>query len=200
MYSSSVIILIFICNVITEDAKFIISFILISFNRNRLAIVIIILTSIRYIFKSFLKTIFVLLLLLQNVEYNFSTSVTLLSLESINTFLCGIGIPFIQFFFSHYDCMLWMCMVLCIMYASCPCYSSLCFSIRREVFFLLFLVLFRLSKEKVRKNHFKTYSRKKAFRICKKKCEIPNRLTSSLPFQTKKLRNRNNKPYASPEK
>ena len=121
MYSSSVIILIFICNVITEDAKFIISFILISFNRNRLAIVSIILTSIRYIFKSFLKTIFVLLLLLQNVEYNFSTSVTLLSLESINTFLCGIGIPFIQFFFSHYDCMLWMCMyyVLCIMYYVC---------------------------------------------------------------------------------
>lgn len=166
MYSSSVIILIFICNVITEDAKFIISFILISFNRNRLAIVIIILTSIRYIFKSFLKTIFVLLLLLQNVEYNFSTSVTLLSLESINTFLCGIGIPFIQFFFLITivccGCACTMYYVLCIMYASCPCYSSLCFSIRREVFFLLFLVLFRLSKEKVRKNHFKTYSRKKS--------------------------------------
>ena len=25
--------------------------------------------------------------------------------------------------------------VLCTTYASCPCYSSLCFSIRREVFF-----------------------------------------------------------------
>ena len=113
---------------------------------------------------------------------------TLLSLESINTFLCGIGIPFIQFFFSHYDCMLRMCMyyVLCIMYASCPCYSSLCFSIRREVFFLLFLVLFRLSKEKVRKNHFKTYSRKKKpYGFAKRNVRFPTGLHLRYPFRQK---------------
>lgn len=122
MNSKSVIILILTCNVITEDAKFIISFI-ISFNKNRLATVTIILTSIRLIFNySYKLTIFVLLLLLQNACWIKFLKVCDITVSYVGLeYLSRVFLVQFNFLFSHY-----YAVYVVDVHVLCPMYYVLC--------------------------------------------------------------------------